>query len=175
MPEAPDWLAMFRPDMPLLEMFVRGTVMYLAMLIMLRLTPNRESGNFAHTNLLVLVLIADAAQNGMAADYQSVTNGLVLVATLLFWSMAVEWASFHFPWVRRLVQSPPVRVVRNGRPVHRAMRSEMLTMEELESQLRQQGITDLAEVREAWLEPDGQLSVLRRDGGETPAARRPPA
>jgi uncharacterized membrane protein YcaP (DUF421 family) len=48
------------------------------------------------TDLLVIVLIADAAQNGMAGEYRSLTDGLLLVATIVAWSYALNWLAFRF-------------------------------------------------------------------------------
>jgi|SRR5262245_14195977 len=90
-----DWGEVFRPDVPLIELFIRGSVIYLVAFALLRLFP-RESGSTSTTDLLVLVFIADAAQNGMSANYQSVSDGLVLVATIVFWSLAMNTAAYHW-------------------------------------------------------------------------------
>ncbi|HXG16004.1 MAG TPA: YetF domain-containing protein [Calidithermus sp.] len=159
-----DWAALFRPDVTWLEIFVRGTCTYLGLLALLRITPNRELATVSHTNLLVVVLLADASQNAMSGDYRSISAGLVLVGTLLFWSLIIDVASYRWAGFRRLVQPPPVRLIRNGRVIGRALRSELLSVAELESQLRQRGIDDVRRVKEAWLEPDGQLSVIEQGG-----------
>jgi uncharacterized membrane protein YcaP (DUF421 family) len=44
------------------------------------------------------------------------------------------------------------------------MRQELITTSELESKLREQGIDNLAEVRMAYLEDSGEISVLRDEG-----------
>jgi uncharacterized membrane protein YcaP (DUF421 family) len=146
-----DWGALFIPDKPFLEIFVRGTVMYVGLLVLLRLTPNHETGRASPTNLLVIVLLADAAQNAMAGDYRSITDGLLLVGTLIFWSMFVRW----------LLLAPPIRLIRNGRVHARNLQRELMSMDDLRSKLRQQGIENLATVKEAWLEPDGEISVIK--------------
>ena len=158
------WAALFRPDVPALEIFVRGTAMYLGILLLLRVAPAREIGTLSHTNLLVLVLLADAAQNGMAGDYHSIVDGLLLVATLIFWSVIIDIASYRSPRVRRLVQPPPLRLIRHGRVVPRALRSEFISHAELATMLREHGIHQVEQVQEAWLEPDGQFSVVVRPG-----------
>lgn len=106
----------------------------------------------------------------MSGEYHSLTDGLFLVGTLLFWSVVIDLACYRWPWFRHLVQPPPVRLIREGRINARAMRSELLSPAELETQLRQRGFDDVRQVKEAWLEPDGQLSVIGWEGGP----RRPP-
>jgi uncharacterized membrane protein YcaP (DUF421 family) len=135
--------------------------MYLGLLVLLRLTPNHETGSASPTNLLVIVLLADAAQNAMAGDYRSITDGLFLVTTLIAWSLLTSWLCLRVPFVRWLLLAPPVRLVRNGRAQAGNLRRELMSMDDLRSKLRQQGIEDLAAVKEAWLEPDGEISVIR--------------
>jgi uncharacterized membrane protein YcaP (DUF421 family) len=85
----PDWEAMFVPHTSPLEMIIRGSIMYLGLFVLLRVVLKRQSGGVAITDILVVVLLADAAQNGMAGDYRSIPDGLLLVGTILFWSYSI--------------------------------------------------------------------------------------
>src|SRR5689334_6028553 len=93
-----DWTAMLTPSGSLVEIVIRGTLMYLGLFIILRVILKRQSGGLSVTDLLLVVLIADAAQNGMAGEYKSVPEGLLLVATLVFWNFALDWLGYHWPW-----------------------------------------------------------------------------
>lgn len=123
----------------------------------------RQAGHFGPADLLVIVLMADAAQNALGKDYRSVTEGVVLVLTIVAWQYALDWLAWRVPALRALIIAPPLMVVVNGRPIEANMRREMLTEDELKSQLRQHGIEDMVDVREACLEGDGRLSVFRRN------------
>ena len=72
-----DWHAMFVPALGLIDVVVRGTIMYLALFAILRFIGRRQAGHFGPADLLVIVLIADAAQNALGKDYQTVTEGIV--------------------------------------------------------------------------------------------------
>ncbi len=159
-----DWRVLFIPSVPLLETFIRGTLVYLSLFALLRLVLKREAGALGVTDLLVVVLIADAAQNAMANAYRSITDGVLLVATIIFWSYALDWLSFRWPWFARLVEPPPLLLIRDGVMLRRNMRRELITEEELLSALRRHGVGDLSEVRRAYMEPDGRISVLREEG-----------
>jgi uncharacterized membrane protein YcaP (DUF421 family) len=159
-----DWNGIFVPSLGLPEVFVRGTLMYLALFAILRFIARRQAGQFGPADLLVIVLIADAAQNGLGKDYQSVTEGIVLVLTIVFWEYVIDWLAWRYPRLRPLLTSPSLKLVENGRVIDDALREEMLTEEELMSQLRQNEIEDLADVRVARLEGDGRISVLKRKG-----------
>ncbi len=156
------WNDVFLPGTPLLEIFIRGTVVYLAIFFMLRFTPRREVGSFSTTNLIVIVIIADAAQNAMAGEYRSISDGLLLVATIVGWSIVLDAAAFRWPAVARIVKPPPRVLVRNGRLDRRNLRRELITEDELMAHLREQGTEELSEL-DVVLEPDGRVSVHKRD------------
>jgi uncharacterized membrane protein YcaP (DUF421 family) len=158
-----DWNGVFVPSLGIAEIVLRGTLMYLGLFAILRFMARRQAGHFGPADLLVIVLIADAAQNGLGKEYQSVTEGLVLVATIVAWEYFIDWLTFRFPALRPFLRPPPLTLVQDGRIVEEAMRKEMLSMDELASQLRQQQVREIAEVSLAMLEGDGRLSVLRRE------------
>ena len=156
-----DWEKLFVPDTPLLEIFFRGTVMYLAIYFLLRFVLKRQAGSLGIADVLVLVLIADAAQNAMADEYRSLTNGLLLVATIVFWSFALDWLGYHFPSLQHLFHAGPLKIVKDGRLLREQMKKELISEDELMSQLRQHGISDVKKVKEACIEGDGHISVVK--------------
>jgi uncharacterized membrane protein YcaP (DUF421 family) len=157
-----DWNSVFIPSLGIAEIVVRGTLMYLGLFIVLRFMARRQAGHFGPADLLVIVLIADAAQNGLGKEYQSVTEGIVLVMTIVVWDYIIDWLTYRFPRLRRVLIPSSLTLIKDGRIVEKALRKEMLAMEELASQLRQQQVEDIAEVKLAKLEGDGRLSVIRR-------------
>ncbi|MEU4477559.1 YetF domain-containing protein [Micromonospora sp. NPDC023966] len=162
-----DWQKLFVPDTPLWEIVVRGSVIYLALFFLLRVLLKRESGSTGVTDLLVIVLIADAAQNGMSDGYTSITDGVLLVAVIIGWAYLLDLLSYRWPAVARIIQPGSLVLVRDGRMLRRNMRRELITEEELYSQLRQQGVEDLTDVKEVRMESQGQFSVITRAGGRS--------
>lgn len=166
--DAIDWRGMLLPDTPVLEIVIRGTVMYIGLLLLLRFVQRRPSSSMSTTDVLVIVLLADASQNAMAGDYKSLPDGLLLVAVIVTWSLGLNWLGYHSRRAERLLHPPPTLLVRDGVPDARALRRELITDEELMSALREQGIRDIADVEEAQLEGNGKLSVFGR--GAQPAS-----
>ena len=156
-----DWQRVFIPDTPLLEIMVRGSVMYFVLFCLFRLVLKRQAGALSLTDLLVVVLIADAAQNAMATDYHSISDGIVLVSTLVFWNYMLEWLGYYFPWLERIIHPPPLPLIRNGRLVRRNMQQELISEEEIMSKLREKGIDAVEKVKEANLEGDGKISIVK--------------
>lgn len=162
-----DWRQVFLPTLPAVEIIVRGTVTYLALFTLLRLVLKREAGTVGVTDLLVLVLLADAAQNAMAGGYKSLADGLLLVGTIVFWAYALNWLGYHTRFFRGFVTPPPLELVRDGKPLPRNLRRELITEEQLLSLLRTQGVENLEEVKMARMEPDGRISVIRREANDS--------
>jgi len=158
-----DWHQMLVPSGSLLEVIVRGTLMYLGLFVMLRVILDRRSQGVSTPDVLLIVLIADAAQNGMAAEYRSITEGLVLVATILFWDYALDWITYRVPVIGRWIEPPALPLIRDGKLLRQNLRKELISIDELESMLREKGVEHYHSVRLAQLEPSGELSVLPTD------------
>lgn len=82
---------------------------------------------------------------------------------MIFWAHPVNWLSFHFPRLQRVLKAPALPLVREGRMLRKNMAKELITEDELWSQLRLQGVEQLSEVEAAYLEPDGRVSVVGGD------------
>ncbi|WP_395141370.1 DUF421 domain-containing protein [Schlegelella aquatica] len=153
--------ALFALQVPVGEIVLRGTLVYWFLFLIFRFIVRRDVGSVAIADVLLLVLIADASQNAMAGGYKTVSEGALLVATIVSWNYLLDWASFRFEWVRRLAEPPPLPLVWRGRILYRNLRKEFLPVEELKAHLRQKGIEDLSQVKVAYMESDGSLSVIR--------------
>jgi uncharacterized membrane protein YcaP (DUF421 family) len=165
-----DWHGMLVPTGSLLELVVRASIMYLLILAGFRIF-RRDAGSLSVSDLLVVVLIADAAQNGMAGEYKSLTEGVIVVMTIFAWNYALDWLAYRFRFVHWLLHPPPLLLVRDGQLQYRNLRSEAITKEDLLEQLRQQGVEEVASVKKCFLESDGKLSVIRSES--EPSPRRP--
>lgn len=155
-----NWSELFSFDIPLLEIIIRGTAMYWALVILLRVVLKRQAGELGMTDLLLITLLADASQNGMAGDYKSIPDGIILVATLIAWNFIFDWLNYHSKFFHRLIEPKPLPLIIQGKPLHKNMRREYITLSELKEQLREQGIDNMNQVKKAVMESDGQISVI---------------
>lgn len=154
-----DWQSMFVPTESILEIVIRGTIMYLGMYAILRIF-RRQSGSIGVADLLVIVVIADAAQNGMAGDSKSITEALLLIVTIVLWDFFLDWLGFKSAFVSRILEPKPLLLVKDGKILKKNLEKEFLTEDELSSVLRQQGMTDVSRVSEMYLESNGRFSIL---------------
>ena len=144
------------------ELVLRGTLMYWVLFVLFRFVVRRHVDGIALSDILLLVIVADAAQNGMSGDYKSVPEGAVLIATLVGWNVLVDWLAFRFETLERLLQPPPLMVIRHGHVLRRNLRKEFISDDELMSKLRERGVSNVSEVRAAFIETDGSVTVIER-------------
>jgi uncharacterized membrane protein YcaP (DUF421 family) len=164
-----DWAALFEPH-NVLENIVRASVIYLMLFLLLRFLPNRKTGGIGPTDLLVVVLLANAVQTSIMRDATAITDAVVQILTIAGWSLIFDVLGERVPALRGLLRSDPVEVIHDGKVLTRNLRREFMTEDELDAQLRLQSVDDIADVRRAFVEPDGRVSVIRvRD--ESPRKR----
>jgi uncharacterized membrane protein YcaP (DUF421 family) len=157
-----NWQEIFVPSLSIAELFIRGTLVYLILFTALRFLPSRQLGALGIADLLVIVLFAEAAQNAMATTYTSITEGAILVGTVVLWSYILNWLGYKIPRFQRFLNPPPLLLVKNGEMIERHMKRELITEDELMSQLRQQGIEYIADVKQAFIESDGTISIIEK-------------
>lgn len=163
----------FNLRVPIAELVLRGTLVYWTLFLIFRFILRRDVGAVGIADILLLVVIADAAQNAMSGGYTTYTEGAILVLTIVAWNWLLDWASFRFPRVRRFSQPDRLTLVRNGVVQRRNLRREYITMEELHAKLREHGIEKVEDVKAAYLEGDGEISVIRaNDRDAAPEANR---
>lgn len=177
-----DWQALFGLETSPLELFIRGTAMYFFLFVLFRFVLRRDVGAVGIADVLLIVIIADASQNAISGSYESVTEGFVVVGTLIFWNVLLDWAGFHSSRFSRLAEQDPLPLIRDGKLLEGNLKREWLTRDELMSKLRQQGVERVDEVRWAFMETDGQISVRKysddndaRRGGSQPPGPAGPA
>ena len=151
---------MFQLETPLLELFARGAFLFVLLMVLFRLLPRRTGGELAPMDLVFLLLITEAASHALG-DYSSLADGTVQIVTMLALNYLTNRLSFSFRWFERLIEHDPLQVVKDGQTIPRNMRKELLTPEELISHLRLNGIDEISEVRSAYVESDGRLSVVK--------------
>lgn len=158
-----DLQALFGIHVPVAELVIRGTAIYWFLFLVFRFVIRRDIGALGIADVLLLVVLADAAQNAMAGEYKSITEGIILVSTIVAWNMLLDWLSFRYKWMNRFTTPRALPLVRHGRFLLDNLRRERLTPDEVMTKLRAQGVAHLRDVRHAYMEGDGQISVLRYD------------
>lgn len=158
-----EWASMFTPKHSLFDNMLRGTIIYIGLFFVLRFVKNRSSGSIGISDLLLVTLTANALQNTLVGKGDSLPEGAVSTLTVFFWSFVFDWVSYRFPRLRWLLHSKPQAVIRDGEAVRSGLRKEMLTLDDLAMHLRLNGLTSAATIKEAFIEENGELSIILKD------------
>jgi uncharacterized membrane protein YcaP (DUF421 family) len=157
-----DWQGLFEPH-HVIENVIRASSIFLMLFLLLRFLPNRKTGSLGPTDLLVVVLLATAVHTALIREGTSITDAAVMVGTIIGWSVFLDIIGARVPWLKWVLHSDPVQVIRDGAVVQRNLRREFMTEDELKAQLRLQGIDKVGDVKNAFIEHDGRVSVIPRD------------
>jgi len=157
---------------PIWDIMFRAAVIYVAVLVGLRLAGKREMGQMTVSDLVVLLLLANAVQNAMVGPDTSLLGGVVAAVALLASNAAVARLRLRWPRLRRLIEGSPTLLVLRGKVISDHLRREGLDQEALEAALREHGVADLDDVEMAILEIDGSISVVPA-GAKTKRVKRP--
>jgi uncharacterized membrane protein YcaP (DUF421 family) len=143
------------------EIVLRGSVIYWFLFLVFRFLLRRDVASLGIADVLLLVIVADASQNAMAGDYNTISEGLILLSTIFGWNKLLDWLAYRYKWAMKLTTPQTLLLIRHGKFMQKNLRKEMLTPDDVMSKLREQGVIHLRDVRHAYMESDGQISVVR--------------
>lgn len=147
-----------------MDLVLRAAAVFCFLFVLTRVIGKRELGTLQPFDLMLLIVLGDALQQGMTQDDYSVTGALLIVGTFAILQVFLSWVSYRFPRSRPVLEGEPVIVLQDGEPILRNLRRERLTIEDLTEGARKQGIPHLADLRFIVLETDGTLSFLQKSG-----------
>jgi len=153
---------LFVPGVSLAEKIVRPILVYLFLIVILRVGGRRELAQMNAFDLVVLLMLANAVQNAIIGDDNSLVGGMVGGATLVLLNLGVNWYLYRHPSLERRVEGEPTLLVKDGRLLHDNLRHELITKEELLSVIHRQGVDRFEACAEVILETSGTISVLER-------------
>lgn len=148
-------------SLPWTHLVLRGGVVYIAILFLLRLSGKRQVGQMGVGEFVAILLISNAVQNSMNGGDNSITGGLILAAVILALSYLTEFLAFKSKKWEALIQGRPRLLIHQGQLLRQNLEKELISPHELGTMLRKQGIQNVTDIHEAVLESDGSISVIR--------------
>src|SRR3954453_11157318 len=122
-----DWGELFRPKMTLPEVLLRGTLVYVSLCVLLRVILKRQAEKIGVTDLLVVTIVAGVCRNPLVRDAYSITDGILIVLTVLAWSFTLDWLSFYVPFIHTLFHPKPVPLILDGIVIQKNLTRELIT------------------------------------------------
>jgi uncharacterized membrane protein YcaP (DUF421 family) len=145
-----------------MDIVFRGVFIFFILYLLMRVIGRRELSSLEPFDLILLVVLGDAVQQGLTQDDYSLTGALLAIGTIAMLQLFVSYANFRFPRLRPLLDGEPIIVVRDGEPIERNMRRERVTLDDLTSAMRQQNIATLDDVAWAVMETSGAISFIKK-------------
>jgi uncharacterized membrane protein YcaP (DUF421 family) len=143
-----------------MDIALRAIVLYVFVFFLMRVIGRRELSQLAPFDLILLIVVGDAIQQGLTQDDYSVTGALIAVTTFALLQVVTSYVSYRFSFLRPVLEGEPVVIVQDGKLIESNLRRERLTREEVEEEARQQQIASLDDVKWAVLEPSGNVSFI---------------
>ena len=152
---------LFSLNVGVLDLVLRGIVVYLAVVLLLRISGKRQMGQMGATEFVAILLISNAVQNAMNGGDNSLVGGLILAVTLIALSALISFLTYKSRFFSSVFEGTPTLLIHKGKIVSSQLARELMRESELRALLRKQGIHDLRDIETAILEADGTLSVTR--------------
>ncbi len=143
-----------------MDLVLRATFLFCFVYLLTRIVGKRELSSLEPFDLILLIVIGDAIQQGLTQDDYSVTGAVIVVGTFVILQVLVSFLSYKFPRLRPALDGEPVVIVQDGKAIEKNMRRERLTLEEVLVEARSQQLSSLEEIQWAVLETSGKISVI---------------
>jgi uncharacterized membrane protein YcaP (DUF421 family) len=147
-----------------MDLVLRAIVLFAFVYGLTRIIGRRELSSLEPFDLILLIVLGDAIQQGLTQDDYSVTGAVLVIGTLALLQVFTSVLSFRFKRLRPILEGEPVIIVEDGEPLDKNLRRERLTVEEIAAQARLQQIESLSDVKWAVLETSGQISFIKKSG-----------
>jgi len=145
-----------------MDIVLRGIVIFFFLYVIMRVIGRRELSTLEPFDLILLVILGDAVQQGLTQDDYSLTGAFLAIGTIAVLQVAVSYMNFHFPRLRPILDGEPIIVVQDGKPIEKNLKRERITLEDLAAAARRQNIAQLEDVRWAVLETSGTVSFIKK-------------
>jgi len=145
-----------------MDIVIRGIVVFVFLYVLMRIIGRRELSSLEPFDLILLVVLGDAVQQGLTQDDYSLTGALLAVGTIAMLQLVVSWTNFRFPRMRPYLDGEPICVVRNGEPIMKNLNRERVTLDDLAAAMRQQHIASFGEIEWAIMETNGAISFIKK-------------
>ena len=148
-----------------MDLALRAIFLYAFVILLMRVTGRRELSTLSAIDLVLLIILGDAIQQGLTQDDYSVTGAVIVVSTIAALQVGTSYLSFRSRRARRVLEGEPIVIVQDGKLIERNMRRERLTVEELLVEARGQQVTSVEQIAWAVLETNGTISIIPKGAG----------
>jgi uncharacterized membrane protein YcaP (DUF421 family) len=145
-----------------MDIAIRGIVLYVFLILIMRVTGRRELSALGPVDLVLLIVLGDAIQQGLTQDDYSVTGAIIAVSTIATMQVASSYLGYRSKRARRVLEGNPIVIIQDGAFVTKNLARERMTMEEVSESMRLNQIASVEDVAWGILESNGEISFVPR-------------
>jgi uncharacterized membrane protein YcaP (DUF421 family) len=145
-----------------LGIVARVSIVYVALLLMLRLSGRRTMSDVTPMDIMVMLLVSETVSPSLTAGDETLTGGLAAAATLILLSVASSWLAFRSQRAEALLSGRTAALIKDGQVDAAVMRRFRITDEDLRMALHQNGVLSVGEVRCGFVEADGEITIIKK-------------
>src|SRR3954453_13670674 len=145
-----------------MDIALRALVLYAFVILLMCVIGRRELSSLSAVDLVLLIVLGDAIQQGLTQDDYSVTGAVIAVSTIAAVQVGSSYLSFRSRRARKVLEGEPIVVVQEGKLIESNLKRERMTADELAEEMRVQQIASFDEVQWAILETNGQISFVKK-------------
>jgi uncharacterized membrane protein YcaP (DUF421 family) len=147
-----------------MDIALRAAFLYCFVLFVMRVVGRRELSSLSAVDLVLLIVLGDAIQQGLTQDDYSVTGSVIAVSTIASLSVITSYLGFRSKRARNVLEGLPLVLVDRGKVVQQNLARERISEDELTEEMRQQQIGSLEDVQWGILETNGSISFIKKNG-----------
>jgi uncharacterized membrane protein YcaP (DUF421 family) len=145
-----------------MDIVLRAIAIFFFLYVLMRLIGRRELSTLEPFDLILLVVLGDAVQQGLTQDDYSLTGAFLAIGTIAILQLGISWTNFRFPKLRPLLEGEPIVIVQDDKPIDGNLRRERVTIDDLLSAARRQNIASLDDVAWAVMETSGEITFIKK-------------
>jgi uncharacterized membrane protein YcaP (DUF421 family) len=146
-----------------MDIVLRAIVLYAFVVFVMRVIGRRELSSMTPFDLVLLIVLGDAIQQGLTQDDYSVTGAILAVATIATLQVFTSYVSYRSKKARTVLEGEPIVLIDHGQIVERNLKRERMTEDEVAEEMRQQQIASLDDVDWAIVEANGAISFIKKN------------
>src|SRR5438477_11420938 len=119
-----------------MDIVLRAIVLFGFIFLVVRVMGRRELAKLEPFDLILLIVLGDALQQGLTQDDYSVTGAFLVVGTLAVLQVFTSWMTYRVPFTRKVLEGEPLIVVQDGKLIDKNLKRERMTLEEVTESAR---------------------------------------
>ena len=142
---------------------VRTVIVYILLSFSLRIMGKRQLGELDVSELVSTLLISEIASIPIDDPDIPLMNAIIPILFLLAIEIILSTVKNKSERLKKVIEGKPEYIIYKGRLLQKTLKDNRISMNELLSEIRLQGIGDIDDVYYATVEQNGSLSVLKKD------------